>query len=312
MRAGADVIYQATFARDGWRGRADFLDPRRRAVRPRRLELRGLGHEARALAPSRPPCSSSTCYSQEIARDPGPHAGAAARRARHERRRDATGRATSPPSCAPRSAGSARTSRAPPDIYPWPCEHCSRCDFIPVCRKRWEDDDHLTRVASIRRDQVEKLERRRRRRRSPAWRSRRRRSTCPALAPPMLERAARPGRPAAPPPPHRRAHPPPARAGERARPRPPAAALARRPLLRHGGRPVLRARPAGSSSSSACSAREPDGTTDYTAVLGPRPRPASGKAFEQFIDFVHARARASTPTCTSTTTPPTSRRRSRG
>ncbi len=25
MRAGAEVIYQATFARDGWRGRADFL-----------------------------------------------------------------------------------------------------------------------------------------------------------------------------------------------------------------------------------------------------------------------------------------------
>ena len=59
MRAGADVIYQATFARDGWRGRADFLDPRRGAVAgPRRLELRGLGHQARAVAPSRPPCSS--------------------------------------------------------------------------------------------------------------------------------------------------------------------------------------------------------------------------------------------------------------
>src|SRR6266496_3048935 len=25
MRAGADVIYQATFAHDGWRGRADFV-----------------------------------------------------------------------------------------------------------------------------------------------------------------------------------------------------------------------------------------------------------------------------------------------
>src|SRR5262245_49789121 len=25
MRGGADVVYQATFARDGWRGRADFL-----------------------------------------------------------------------------------------------------------------------------------------------------------------------------------------------------------------------------------------------------------------------------------------------
>ena len=46
---------------------------------------------------------------------------------------------------------------APPDIYPWPCGHCSRCDYIPVCRKRWEDDDHLTLVASIRRDHVEKL-----------------------------------------------------------------------------------------------------------------------------------------------------------
>ena len=46
---------------------------------------------------------------------------------------------------------------APPAIYPWPCGHCSRCDYIPVCRKRWEDDDHLTLVASIRRDHVEKL-----------------------------------------------------------------------------------------------------------------------------------------------------------
>src|SRR5438094_728019 len=25
MRAGADVIYQATFSRDGWRGRSDFV-----------------------------------------------------------------------------------------------------------------------------------------------------------------------------------------------------------------------------------------------------------------------------------------------
>src|SRR5439155_24940896 len=44
-----------------------------------------------------------------------------------------------------------------PETYPWPCEHCSRCDFISVCRQRWVDDDHLTRVASIRRDQIGKL-----------------------------------------------------------------------------------------------------------------------------------------------------------
>ena len=45
-----------------------------------------------------------------------------------------------------------------PATYPWPCDHCSRCDFNSVCRARWKDDDHLTRVASIRRDQIGKLE----------------------------------------------------------------------------------------------------------------------------------------------------------
>ena len=44
-----------------------------------------------------------------------------------------------------------------PETYPWPCEHCSRCDFVSVCRERWKSDDHLTRVASIRRDQIGKL-----------------------------------------------------------------------------------------------------------------------------------------------------------
>ena len=24
-----------------------------------------------------------------------------------------------------------------PETYPWPCEHCSRCDFVSVCRERW-------------------------------------------------------------------------------------------------------------------------------------------------------------------------------
>src|SRR5581483_7456754 len=45
----------------------------------------------------------------------------------------------------------------PANLYPWPVDDCSRCDFIPVCGRRWEQDDHLTLVASIRRDQVERL-----------------------------------------------------------------------------------------------------------------------------------------------------------
>src|SRR5262249_18626180 len=45
-----------------------------------------------------------------------------------------------------------------PKTYPWPCEHCSRCEFTSVCHQTWIADDHLTRVASIRRDQIGKLE----------------------------------------------------------------------------------------------------------------------------------------------------------
>jgi uncharacterized protein len=41
MRGGADVIYQATFVRDGWRGRADFLE---RVERP--TSLGAWGYEA--------------------------------------------------------------------------------------------------------------------------------------------------------------------------------------------------------------------------------------------------------------------------
>ena len=51
MRAGADVVYQATFFDEAWRGHADFLlrvdhAAGRAAERPRRLALRGRRHEA--------------------------------------------------------------------------------------------------------------------------------------------------------------------------------------------------------------------------------------------------------------------------
>src|SRR5207248_2085218 len=46
----------------------------------------------------------------------------------------------------------------PPETYPWPVEHCPRCDFVSLCRQRLVQDDNLTRVASIRRDQISKLE----------------------------------------------------------------------------------------------------------------------------------------------------------
>src|SRR5262245_12201935 len=45
-----------------------------------------------------------------------------------------------------------------PQTTPYPCEHCSFCDFRSMCDERWEREDHLTRVAGLRRDQIGRLQ----------------------------------------------------------------------------------------------------------------------------------------------------------
>ena len=273
MRAGAEVIYQATFVA-------------RRLARARRLpRSASTSRPSSAPGATRPTTRSSRArakpaavlqlafYSQEIARDPGAAARAAARRARARASVETyrPGRRRRLPAHRAAAASRARRRRRP-TTYPWPCEHCSRCDFIPVCRERWDArrppdarrldparPDREARTASASTTLAGLAES------PPSLHVRR-------LAPPMLERAARPGRPPAPPPPHRRAHAPPARAGGRAR----ASGSCRR-RRRATSSSTWRATrssspPAGSSSCSACSAREPDGTTDVPADLGPRPR----------------------------------------
>src|SRR5215208_1687074 len=42
--------------------------------------------------------------------------------------------------------------------YPLPVDHCSICDFLPRCEQQWIDDDHLTLVVRMRRDQIARLE----------------------------------------------------------------------------------------------------------------------------------------------------------
>jgi len=155
MRAGADVIYQATFARDGWRGRADFLI---RVEEPSDLGTWSYEVWDTKLARSAKPAAvlQLTFYSEEVARIQG---------RLPERLHVVPGTMIVETYRPGDFAAFLRTAQnrlrtylaAPPDIYPWPCGHCSRCDYIPVCRQRWEDDDHLTLVASIRRDHVEKL-----------------------------------------------------------------------------------------------------------------------------------------------------------
>ena len=41
--------------------------------------------------------------------------------------------------------------------YPMPCDHCGVCAWKARCEQQWADDDHLIRVASISRKQIERL-----------------------------------------------------------------------------------------------------------------------------------------------------------
>ncbi len=45
-----------------------------------------------------------------------------------------------------------------PPTEPYPVEHCSICAFRELCEAWWDEHDHLTRVANIRRDQVVRLD----------------------------------------------------------------------------------------------------------------------------------------------------------
>jgi uncharacterized protein len=47
--------------------------------------------------------------------------------------------------------------RARRATYPYPVAHCGLCEYQRDCERRWDDDDHVSLVANIRRDQVERL-----------------------------------------------------------------------------------------------------------------------------------------------------------
>ncbi len=123
-------IYQATFARDGWRGRADFVV---RVDEP--SDLGAWSYEpydtklARS-ARSRPRCSSSPGTRTRSRRIQGRLPERLHVVLGHGRDRDATGRPTSTRTSARAQTRLRAHVEQPPETYPWPCEHCSRCDFI--------------------------------------------------------------------------------------------------------------------------------------------------------------------------------------
>src|SRR5438876_703801 len=155
MRAGAEIISQATFVDGRWRGRADFLVKMERATR-----LGAWGYEpldAKLARAEKPTYVLQLCfYSAGVAAIQGVppermHVllGIGEQRALRYDDFAAYYRRV--------RAGFEAAIAAPQVTEPYPVEHCALCDFRAVCAARWEAEDHLVQVASVRRDQVTRL-----------------------------------------------------------------------------------------------------------------------------------------------------------
>ncbi|MDP9325118.1 MAG: TM0106 family RecB-like putative nuclease, partial [Candidatus Dormibacteraeota bacterium] len=178
MRAGASVIYQATFFHDGWRGHADFL---MRVDRP--SDLGAWSYEVadtKLARKAKVPAVMQLCaYSEHVARLQGLEPerihlelGTGERESLRLRdfmgyfrlikaRFDATVRGIAPPGLPDALLPShMRADAAPgsmPQTYPEPVEHCSSCRWLDVCTERRVADDHLCLVAGMRRDWIRRL-----------------------------------------------------------------------------------------------------------------------------------------------------------
>jgi predicted RecB family nuclease len=156
MRNGAEVIYQAVFLDPtGWTGHADFLE---RIETP--SDLGDYSYEVsdtKLARHSKPSYILQLCfYCEQVARIQGCEPelmhvvlGSGERDSFRLHDFSAYFRRV-------RDRFVAAVERGL-DTYPLPVAHCPLCDFLPLCEAQWERDDHPTRVANIRRDQVAKL-----------------------------------------------------------------------------------------------------------------------------------------------------------
>jgi uncharacterized protein len=155
MRAGADVIYQATFVLGDWRGRADFLE---RVERPTALGSWGYeALDAKLARAEKPTYVLQLCfYTEAIAAIQGATPGAM-----HVLLGVGERRALRPADFAAyhrrvRAGFLAAVGSAAP-TEPYRVEHCGLCEFRVQCDARWKEEDHLLLVAGIRRDHVTRL-----------------------------------------------------------------------------------------------------------------------------------------------------------
>ncbi len=193
----------------------------------------------------------------------------------------------------------------PPATEPYPVSHCAVCDFKPVCEAHWEAVDHLSKVAGLRRDNVEQAARRgdpdarRARERAAGARARRDlrrhvgedppagRAAAAGRASTSEDRTSCSSRSRAP---ASRSCPSPRRATSSSTSR----------ATRSGTRTGASSTSGGSSTSTARSSRS-------TRTTAPPSAPRSSSSSTSSTSGSSA-----TPTCTSTTTPPTRSRRCAG
>jgi len=155
MRAGAEIIYQATFVLGDWRGRADFLE---RVEQPTALGAWGYeALDAKLARAEKPTYVLQLCfYTEAIAaiQQVEPSAmhvllGIGERRTLRHADFAAYYRRV-------RAGFLAALGRAEA-TEPYRVEHCALCEFRDVCDERWTQEDHLVLVAGIRRGQVTRL-----------------------------------------------------------------------------------------------------------------------------------------------------------
>ncbi|HEY2817100.1 MAG TPA: TM0106 family RecB-like putative nuclease [Casimicrobiaceae bacterium] len=155
MRAGADVISQATFVDDQWRGRADFL-----LRAPQNSKLGPWSYEpldAKLARVEKPTYVLQLCfYSDGIAAVQGMrpeqmHVFLGVGEKRSLRYDDFAAYYRRVRSRFESAVASTRTTE------PYPVEHCAVCDFHGVCRDRWRAEDSLVLVAGARRTYVTPL-----------------------------------------------------------------------------------------------------------------------------------------------------------
>jgi predicted RecB family nuclease len=155
MRAGADVIYQAVFADEQWHGVSDFLV---RVERPSSLgQWSYEAWDTKLARHTKPYFVLQLCfYTEQLERIQGvvPEGMVVVLgTGEHDRLlyRDFDAYYRSVRRRFVEAASADRVS------YPYPVAHCSMCEYEADCEHRWVEDDHLSGVAGIRRDQVQRL-----------------------------------------------------------------------------------------------------------------------------------------------------------